>query len=151
MQSIFLWSGLGIALLFVALGVRLFMIEKKLRRLFGGSEEKTVAAIVSEHAALLEKARGEIRTLHQKEEYLEQRLLDAVQKVAMVRFNPFSDSGGDQSFAIAMLDANNTGVVLSSLFVQNRHMVYGKPIEKGKSQYALSSEEQKVLERAIAQ
>jgi hypothetical protein len=67
----------------------------------------------------------------------------------MVRFNPFSDTGGDQSFVIALLDGKNNGVVFSSLYTRGQPLVYAKPIEAGASRYQLSKEEADALARAI--
>lgn len=72
-----------------------------------------------------------------------------IQKTGIVRFNPFSDLGGNQSFAIALLDKKNNGFVISSLFDKEGSRVYAKTVRGGKSDYTLSKEEQDALERAI--
>jgi len=71
-----------------------------------------------------------------------------VRKIGIVRFNPFSEVGGDQSFSIALLDANNSGVVISSLYSRQENRIYGKPIKNGKSEYQLSEEENQAIEKA---
>ena len=71
-----------------------------------------------------------------------------IQKVGIVRFNPFSEIGGDQSFSVALLDGNEDGVVLTSFYTREGNRVYGKPIKQGESQYALSKEEIKAIEMA---
>ncbi|MFH1462086.1 MAG: DUF4446 family protein [bacterium] len=72
----------------------------------------------------------------------------SVQKIGMIRFNPFRDVGGDQSFSLALLDKNNSGVVVTSLYTRDGNRVYGKPINKGLSEYALSEEEKRAIEEA---
>jgi hypothetical protein len=72
-----------------------------------------------------------------------------IQKTGIVRFNPFSDLGGNQSFVIALLDKNNNGFVISSLFVNEGSRVYAKAVREGKSDHTLSKEEQEAIERAI--
>ena len=72
----------------------------------------------------------------------------SVQKVGIIRFNPFSEVGGDQSFSIALLDGNDDGLVITSFYTREGNRVYGKPIEKGKSKYAFSKEEIKAIEVA---
>jgi len=74
--------------------------------------------------------------------------LKSVQKVGVVRFNPFKDTGGDQSFAIALLDASDSGLVISSLYTRDGVRVFSKAIEKGKSKYQLSEEEKQAIEKA---
>jgi len=72
----------------------------------------------------------------------------SVQKVGIIRFNPFSEVGGDQSFSIALLDGNDDGLVITSFYTREGNRVYGKPIKNGKSQYTLSHEEIKAIEVA---
>lgn len=72
----------------------------------------------------------------------------ASQKISVVRFNPFGDTGGDQSFALAVLDAHDSGYVLTSMHGREGTRVYVKPIDIGKSKYTLSKEEQQALEQA---
>lgn len=70
------------------------------------------------------------------------------QKIGVVRYNPFKDVGGDQSFSIALLDLNNSGFVITSLYGREGTRVYAKPITKGKSEYSLSEEEIEAIEKA---
>ena len=72
----------------------------------------------------------------------------SLQKVGTVRFNPFSEVGGDQSFSIALLDGNDDGVVITSLYSREGNRVYGKPIKAGQSEYSLSKEEKEAIEKA---
>jgi hypothetical protein len=75
----------------------------------------------------------------------------AVQKTGLVRYNPFEDTGGNQSFAVALLDANGDGVVVSSLHARQNTRVYAKAIIGGRSEAALSDEESEALRNAMAQ
>ena len=72
-----------------------------------------------------------------------------IQKTGIVRFNPFNEMGGNQSFIIAMLDDRNNGFVISSLFVKDGNRVYTKEIKGGKSDYMLSDEESRAIQKAI--
>ncbi len=71
-----------------------------------------------------------------------------IQKIGVVRFNPFNEMGGNQSFVIALLDAKNDGFVISSLFVKDGNRVYAKFINNGKSDHLLSKEEIEAIEKA---
>jgi len=73
----------------------------------------------------------------------------SIQKIGAIRFNPFKEVGGDQSFSIALLDANDDGVVITSLYTREGNRVYGKPIKNGASEYALSNEEKQAIEKAV--
>jgi hypothetical protein len=72
----------------------------------------------------------------------------ASQKISIVRFNPFGDTGGDQSFSLAVLDSHNSGYVLTSIHSRTGTRVYVKPIDLGKSKYTLSDEERQALAQA---
>ncbi len=80
---------------------------------------------------------------------LEKEGLLHIQKVGLLRFNPFKDTGGDQSFILALLDANSTGVIISSLHTRSGTRWYAKNVVKGKGvDYELSSEETQALKSA---
>ncbi len=72
----------------------------------------------------------------------------SIQRVGVIRFNPFKEIGGDQSFSAALLDGNNDGIVITSLYTREGNRVYGKPIKAGFSEYLLSEEEKKAIEMA---
>jgi hypothetical protein len=76
---------------------------------------------------------------------LQKTLSLAVQKVGLVRFNPFSDGGGNFSFSLAMLDAQNTGVVVTSMYGREQNRIYTKKIENGKCESQLTDEEQQAV------
>lgn len=73
-----------------------------------------------------------------------------IQRVGLVRFNPFKDAGGDQSFALALLDHRGSGIVISSLHGRDVTRMYGKPVKEGKEGgYELSDEEKEAVEKAM--
>lgn len=76
-------------------------------------------------------------------------LTHAVQRVGLVRFDAFEDMGGQQSFAAALLDADGSGIVLSSINGRAETRIYAKPIERGGSAYNLSQEELEAVRRAL--
>jgi len=100
---------------------------------------------VVEHLNALEKEFGE---LSQELKNLKAEADSAVQKVGIVRFNPFSEVGSDQSFSVALLDKNDNGVVITSLYTREGNRVYAKPIKSGASEYLLSKEEKTAIEKA---
>ena len=72
-----------------------------------------------------------------------------IRKIGVVRFNPFNDMGGNQSFVIAMLDNKNNGFIISSIFAKEGSRVYSKTVKGGKSEYILSNDEVEAIEKAI--
>ena len=71
------------------------------------------------------------------------------QKIGIVRYNAFKDTGSDLSFALAILDDFNNGVVLNGIYARDSSNIYAKPIENGESKYILSNEEKEAINRAI--
>ncbi|MCX6722682.1 MAG: DUF4446 family protein [Candidatus Staskawiczbacteria bacterium] len=80
---------------------------------------------------------------------LEDTCETTIQKIGVVRFNPFNDIGGNQSFVIALLDNKNDGFLISSLFVKEGSRVYTKAVKNGKSDHTLLKEETEAIEKAI--
>ena len=72
-----------------------------------------------------------------------------IQKVGLIRFNPFADTGGDQSFVLAILDGTESGIVLTSLHSRGATHWYAKNVKEGKGvDYKLSDEEEKAIKSA---
>lgn len=82
---------------------------------------------------------------------LDNHIAKCTQKIGMVRYNAFRDTGSDLSFAIALLNDNNDGVILNGIYARDMSNIYAKPIEKGQSKYTLSEEETEALSKAIEQ
>ncbi len=75
--------------------------------------------------------------------------LKSIQKVSVLRYNPYGDTGGDMSFSIALLDGKKAGLILTSLHTRSGTRIYTKAIIEGKSATALSKEEEEVLKKAL--
>jgi len=75
----------------------------------------------------------------------------ALSKVSLIRFNPFGDTGGDQSFCLAILDHTNSGYIISAVHARTGTRVYAKDIFDGESKHHMSKEEAKALKEAMAQ
>lgn len=73
----------------------------------------------------------------------------SLQKVGMIRYNAFQDVGSNLSFAVALLDNENTGIVLNGIYARDMSNIYAKPVVKGKSTYVLTQEEQDAINKAI--
>lgn len=102
---------------------------------------KEVLAEFKDLEEKFDKVLDEMKKLEKKQKF-------SIQKLGIIRFNPFSDVGSDQSFSLALLDENNDGVVITSLYTREENRVYGKPIKDSKSEYTLSEEENQAIEKA---
>lgn len=77
---------------------------------------------------------------------MEQNMNKCIQKVGMIRYNPYQNTGSDLCFALALLDFEDSGVVINGVYSRdNTTNTYAKPIEKGKSKYTLVKEEEEAL------
>lgn len=80
---------------------------------------------------------------------LDEEIDNCIQKVGIVRYSAFKDTGSDLSFALALLDEKNNGVLLNGIYSREMSNIYGKAIVNGKSEYTLSKEEEEALYKAI--
>lgn len=72
-----------------------------------------------------------------------------IQKIGLIRFNPFEETGGDHSFSLAIMDGDGTGVILTGLHTRERTRLYVKAVKNGKSEFKLSKEEEVVLKKVL--
>jgi hypothetical protein len=135
----------------IFLQILILKIRKKIRIFLKGRKVKDLEEVVSEQLKRIRDIEGDIKDLSKWNENLQNLCDISITKIGVVRFNPFKDTGGDQSFVIALLDSNNSGLVLSSLYTREGNRVYAKPIEKGKSIYHLSKEEETAINNAVSQ
>ena len=92
-----------------------------------------------------EASANEIKILGKRVDLIEEDGKLHIQKIGLIRFNPFKELGGDHSFSMAILDSHDSGIIITSLHTRDRTRVYMKDIKKGKSGFELSSEEKKAL------
>ncbi|HUT95993.1 MAG TPA: DUF4446 family protein [Candidatus Paceibacterota bacterium] len=142
-----------IAILIVVDIVLIFLFlktRKKIKIFMKGAKVMDVEEVVMEQNKIIKEVKNDIKKLYDHNKELQKICDISITKVGVVRFNPFKDTGGDQSFVIALLDANNDGLVLSSLYTREGTRVYSKPIKAGKSiNYNLSEEEKEAIKKAI--
>ncbi|MBI2029662.1 DUF4446 family protein [Candidatus Gottesmanbacteria bacterium] len=116
------------------------------KRLVKISSKQDLQEVLEKLLDRIEVDKDSINKLNDQIKKLEKEEELHVQKVGLVRFNPFSDTGGDQSFILALLNKNNTGVLISSLHARSTTRWYAKRIINGKSKdVQLSKEEEKAI------
>jgi len=98
----------------------------------------------------LEKVEWKAETAENTMTDLDNKIGLGLCRTAMVRFDAFPDIGGEQSFALAALDRNMNGVVITSLYGRNESRIYAKEIINGQSSHTLSDEEKEALAKARA-
>jgi hypothetical protein len=131
------------------LSVFLFRMIGHYNRLTYGMTQRGLKEILEE---VLKNQQG----LHVQTDHLQQMLNELaadgklhIQKIGLVRFNPFSDTGGSQSFTLALLDGHDNGLVMTSLYARTGNRWYVKEVIGGKGrEYELSKEEQNAIHKA---
>lgn len=136
---------------FLGLTIVSVWLYRFLKKLTKGAKEKDLVKILEKILSGQESGAKELEEIQRQIEEMRAQSAFHIQKVGLVRFNPFSEVGGDHSFSLALLDANNTGIVATSIHTRDRTRVYAKVIRKGKSEVELSAEEKKALAEAQKQ
>ncbi|SFL83382.1 DUF4446 family protein [Pelosinus propionicus] len=134
---------------FISINIRLGKMNKKYRKMMQGVDGENLEKLLISHIEEVKQVVGKVDILSEDCKRLERIAKDCVQKVALVRFNAFEDVGSDLSFAIALLDSYNNGIVISSIYGRNEFRTYSKPIVSGVSSYLLTEEEKQALAQAI--
>ncbi|HBL52024.1 MAG: hypothetical protein A3D24_03645 [Candidatus Blackburnbacteria bacterium RIFCSPHIGHO2_02_FULL_39_13] len=137
---VFVWLG--------ALSYLTYKVSDRYIRLKGESGKEDLASVLGKLSENQTKFGNQIKSLEESLIVQEQKGITGVQRVGLVRFNPFSETGGDQSFALALLNGKDNGVVLLSLHGREGTRVYVKPVKEGESTYELSKEERQAIEEA---
>ncbi len=96
----------------------------------------------------IEKLKKRIAENSEKIKENQKNIQLTIQKIAITRYSPFKETGGDQSFSIALLDKNDNGLVLTSIYSRERNRLFAKPIKNSQSKHKLSKEEIKTIEKA---
>ena len=126
------------------------VLRRRLRRLIGDGEGLGLDELLDKQFGRLDTVAERVEALNRLHHELEALLQHSIQKVGVIRFNTFADTGGDQSFAVALLDAQGNGVVLSSLHGRADTRIFAKQVQAGRSKHALSDEEQDAIRKALS-
>ena len=126
------------------------LLRRRLRRLIGEGEGVGLDELLDRQFRRLDTVAERVEALNRLHHELEGLSQRSIQKVGVIRFNPFADTGGDQSFAVALLDAEGNGVVLSSLHGRADTRIFAKSVQAGRSKHALSDEEQDAIRKALS-
>lgn len=142
--------GLSLGLIWLILLTLLFwQMYSHYNNLTKGVGEKGLRVILDSVLKNIDIGQKDIESLKIRCDTIEKEGLLHIQKIGLLRFNPFKDTGGDQSFILALLDGNNTGVVISGLYSRAGTRWFAKKVTDGKGvEHELSEEEKKALKEA---
>lgn len=140
---------LGFSLIgFFVAGWFIFDLRKKVMMLFGG-RGRDQSDVTKNMVRRLYEAEERISSLEPRVHAAEAISKMSVYKVGFLRFNPFQDTGGDNSFVATFLDHGNNGIIITSLYTREGVRVYGKNVVRGASKYPLTEEEKRVMEETM--
>lgn len=153
--ALLIWSmaltvllGVGVLWVFDLQG-RLNQLEERFGNVFAVDEEDaSLKGALGQLTARFSKLNARTERLVTRAERTDRTLLHTVQGVGVVRYSAFEDTGGDQSFSLALVDGGGNGIVLSALYGRDATRVYAKPIEGWRSPRSLTGEEEQALTRA---
>lgn len=138
-------------ILYISNSIKLNSINKKynkfLKKLGNGENiEEDLKVYINK----VEKVENTNKEIIEYCENLEKELSKSIKKIGIVRYNAFKDTGSDLSFALALLNDDNNGVVLNGIYSREMSNIYAKPIVNGESKYTISDMEQEAINKAIA-
>lgn len=140
-------------LILLALNIFLFVKIRKINKasqlFFAGKKGKDLEELLISQDEGIKKLEKDIKELFDGYEKIYNIAAKGIQKVGVVRYNPFKDMGGNQSFSIAMLDRNNSGLIISTLATRDGMRVFSKSIINGEcSDFPLIEEEKRAIKVA---
>lgn len=130
------------------LTAEIFRLNSRFRKILLGKKGEDLEETIETLTKGMENLDARAREMEDYIIKMDARLRHSIQKVQTVRFNPFKDQGGNQSFATCFLDENGSGAIISSLYSRDKVSVYAKPIIKYHSDFELSDEEKEVIQKA---
>ena len=137
-------------ILYIANTIKLSKIRKSykefMKRLGNGSN---IDEMLREYIKKVDTIEQENQNLINNYKQINKNIDGCFQKIGLVRYNAFKDVGSDLSFALAILNNQNDGIVLNGIYSRETSNIYAKPIEKGESTYTLSEEEKEAIKKAI--
>jgi hypothetical protein len=135
----------GLALLaFIGAGIALILalnLQKLRKTFFTGKDAVNLEDFVLNQNKKINELYKQAGYIEQEVHNLQEIQKISIQKIGVLRYNPFADDGGNLSFSIAIMDARDNGVVITSMHGREQNRVYAKPVKDGKSDFPLSNEE----------
>ena len=150
----YITAGLGVLVIImygiiINLWMNLSYLKKRYRKMMTGADGANLERMLIGHLNEIQAVSDENAAIKRENERLDNLLQLAITRVGVVRFRAFDDMGSDLSYAVALLDSYNDGVILTSIFGREDSRSYVKPVEKGQSTYQLMPEEQQALDEAM--
>jgi hypothetical protein len=137
--------GLCLVLMLILQALQISRLRERLDLLTRGSDGESLEAVFDAHLETVHQVGRDLDELTARTAVLESSARHHFARLGLVRFNPFPDTGGNQSFALALLDESEEGFVVSSLHSRTGTRIYAKAIVGGKADTSLSTEETEAM------
>ena len=137
-----------VAFFVIVLIVWMSLIEHRLKKIFTGTKTRNLEEVMVQINKDIKEIKQNQEEINNHLKKVDERLNKSIRNIETIRFNPFESSGNNQSFAMALLNDEGNGVVISSLYARDRMSMFAKPIKNNKSDFELSTEEKEVLNKA---
>ena len=141
-----LLSNVGVLIALIGLIVYILYLHnnyiKFMKKIGNGNNLKEMLKKYLDEVKEIKQDNSEIKAYYTKLDY---DIASSIQKVGLVRYNAFQNVGSDLSFALALLDRENNGLVLNGLYGSESSNIFAKPIKNGESTYQLSEEEKEAI------
>ncbi len=126
-----------------------FKAVRHYQKLTAGVTKENLMKVLEEHFSRTEGLEQATSVIREDIEGIKREDLTHLQRVGLLRFNPFDETGGNQSFALALLDDHGDGVVISSLHSRETTRIYGKPVKNfAEAGFEFSAEEKQAVDEA---
>ena len=157
-ESIQPWIGMATIVLVIAvlvycviLHIRLGSLKKKYDFFMQGDNGASLERKLSVEVSEIRDAAKGLESLLSEQAAIRNIQSNTIQKIGFIKYNAFENIGNDLSFALTLLDGNNNGICISSIYGRNESRIFSKPIVKGKSLVSLSQEELESLNEALGE
>ena len=157
-ESIQPWIGMATIVLVIALlvycvilHIRLGSLKKKYDFFMQGDNGASLERKLSVEVSEIRDAAKGLETMMTEQAAIRNIQSNTIQKIGFIKYNAFENIGNDLSFALTLLDGNNNGICISSIYGRNESRIFSKPIVKGKSLVSLSQEELESLNEALGE
>ncbi|OUM93710.1 MAG: hypothetical protein A9Z00_05660 [Thermobacillus sp. ZCTH02-B1] len=127
---------------------RLSRLSRQYRAMIGGTGVADLETVIGGLQQRTVDAEREIGRLSEALGRLEEKVRLSAGRVGVLRYNAFNEQGSDLSFAVAIVNDERSGVVLSGIYSRDQTYVYAKPVTGGESPYPLTPEERQAIAQA---
>ena len=140
---------LGLLVYIITVNKKITILTEKYKRFMSGKDGKSLEQTISRRFSQIDTVMLDNKEINEKIDQINEKMINVFQKIGIVKYDAFNEMGGKLSFAIALLDQENTGFVLNSMHSREGCYTYIKEIIKGESYVVLGEEEKEAVQKAI--